>query len=214
MLIFYNDGSVSITSDCNFGGGTYTTQGFDMRIQVGVLTQADCGADSLSGRFESLLNRVTSYKLTSSRLVLYLADESGLLGFANRGGSVVAPPGEDVPTAVTTETLNVRSGPGTQYFSYGTVPVGTRFTIIGISQDGNWYVVQVPDSLADDGRGWISARYTIATNIENIPVIPAPPVPNTPTPTQTGLPTSTPSSTPTATLEPTPTGTETPTPTP
>ena len=214
LLIFYNDGSVNITSDCNFGGGTYTTQGFDMRIQVGVLTKADCGADSLSDRFVALLNRVTSYKLTSSRLVLYLADESGLLGFANRGGSVVAPPGENVPTVVTTETLNVRSGPGTQYYSYGTVPVGTRFTIIGISQDGNWYVVQVPDSLASDGRGWISARYTIATNIENIPIIPAPPVPNTPTPTATGLPTSTATSTPTATIEPTVTATETPTLTP
>lgn len=198
-LVFYNDGTLSITADCNFGSGTYRLGDDTLKIQVGSMTRANCGSASYSDEFLALLDRVSSYNLAVQRLDLNLNDNASRMGFVNGGAVIsVVPPGQGVPTAVTTDTVNVRSGPGNQYPSYGIVTSGTQFTVIGISEDGGWWVVKIPTSLAADGRGWINASYVETSNTENVPVVPAPPVGSIPTPTPTK------ESTPTPTQEPTP----------
>lgn len=95
-----------------------------------------------------------------------------------------APPVTEVPPPPTggaigtaLETINVRSGPGTQYPSYGVVPIGASGQIIGISEDGQWWVVAISVEIDPSGQGWVKSAYVLAQNVENVPVIPTPPVP-------------------------------------
>ena len=82
-----------------------------------------------------------------------------------------------VPTVTSTTYVNVRSGPGTQYPVLITAPPGSTGEAVGISSDGAWYAVEVPTSVSGNGIGWVSADFVIASNTENLPVIPAPPLP-------------------------------------
>jgi uncharacterized protein YraI len=77
----------------------------------------------------------------------------------------------------TVEPVNVRSGPSTDYPVYGVAPLGTTAQAIGVSADGNWWEVSLPTNLAPNGTGWISAAYVTTQNVQNVPVIPAPPLP-------------------------------------
>lgn len=90
---------------------------------------------------------------------------------------VVPTPAPNTATATTLEPLNVRSGPGNVYPSYGKVPSGTTFEVIGKSEDGRFWVVSIPTSVAPDGQGWISAAYCETENTDNVPVVAPPPPP-------------------------------------
>ena len=84
----------------------------------------------------------------------------------------VPPPPEGAPTATALDYVNVRSGPGTQYASYGVAQPGVSAEIIGQSADAHWWVVKLPS--VDAGQGWVSADYVQATNAGGVPVLPAP----------------------------------------
>jgi len=85
------------------------------------------------------------------------------------------PPG--TPIATTTEPVNIRSGPGTAYPSFGISPAGTTFEVVGKSVDGTWYVIKLPTEISPEGRGWVNARYVEVSNVEDVPEIETPPVP-------------------------------------
>ncbi|MDX2137349.1 MAG: serine/threonine protein kinase [Chloroflexota bacterium] len=121
--------------------------------------------------------------------------------------------------------LVVRLGPGTDYPVVDTIPVDTALTILGITDDGSWLQVELPD-----GRiAWLSAGrlVDVSGNIASVAIAQAPtetpsstPEPTatdtpsaTPLPTDTPTATATPSLTPSATTTPTSTPTDTPTPT-
>jgi heat shock protein HslJ/uncharacterized protein YraI len=176
-LVFQPDGGLQVLADCNSGFGSYTVEGDNMTIEIGVLTTAVCGAESLSSLYLDLLGRVGSYELSQEELVLNLAEVAGTMRFTNLGpGFSVPGPGEGVPTAVAIEPINVRSGPGAQYPTYGVVSIGTTGEVIGISEDGEWWVVKVSIKYAPDGRGWVKGEFVQASNAENVPVIPTPPL--------------------------------------
>ena len=94
------------------------------------------------------------------------------------------PPDIDVPapppgamTATALDPVHVRSGPGTNYPSYGVASEGSQGEVIGISADGGWWVVKIlPDKVAE-GQGWVSVEHTRIENTQNIPVVEAPPPP-------------------------------------
>lgn len=183
VIIFQNDGSIDILADCNFGNGTYALDGNAMDISIDAMTEIECNEGSLSEQFVTLLDQVSDYQLTIPKLTLDLEEEAGSIGFANRGQALIpALPGEGVPTATTIEPVNVRRGPGTAYQSYGIVPAGTIFEVIGIGQDGEWWVVRLPTDIAPDGQGWISASYVETENTESVPVIAPPPLDGDTTP--------------------------------
>ena len=192
-LVFQPDGGLQILADCNSGFGSYSIDGDSMGIEIGVLTTAVCGAESLSSLFLDLLERVGSYELSQEELVLNLAEVAGTMRFTNLGpGFSVPGPGEGVPTAVAIEPINVRSGPGSQYPSYGVVSIGTSGVVIGISEDGEWWVVKVSIEYAPDGRGWVKGEFVEVTNAENVPVIPTPPLGDIEfPPPESGAPTAT-----------------------
>jgi uncharacterized protein YraI len=117
------------------------------------------------------------------------------------------------PVAEAVREIPVRLGPNSSYPLVTSIPSGKQLPIVGISEDGNWYQVTLPDG----SKGWVTAASALVTaygDIRSVPVALAPT--NTPTDTQT--PTSTATNTPTPTVTPTntpsPTYTETSTPSP
>jgi uncharacterized protein YraI len=87
-------------------------------------------------------------------------------------------PGSGAPSAITIEPINVRSGPGNAYTSYGQAPIGTIMAVTGVSPDNEFWVIQLPPNIAADGRGWVPARYTQASNTSQVPVVQPPPLPD------------------------------------
>jgi heat shock protein HslJ len=175
VLVFQADGTLNIVADCNSGGGTYATNDSSITISVGSLTRADCGEESLSNSFLRYLPDVATYVFDEGRLVLNLKADAGNLVFQN-AGTVVRPPDPEAgtPFATALEPINVRSGPGKYYESYGVVPIGSVAEIIGRSEDGKYWVVKLSTSIAPDGRGWVIATYVQAENAETVPIISAP----------------------------------------
>jgi uncharacterized protein YraI len=81
-----------------------------------------------------------------------------------------SPPDTSGAYGVTTDVINVRVGPSNQTESYGKVPVGTTFQIVGISDDGKWYAASIPTAIAPDGVGWVNANYVDVTNADGVPI--------------------------------------------
>jgi serine/threonine-protein kinase len=120
------------------------------------------------------------------------------------------------PIALASRQLSVRLGPGSQYPVVGQVEANRPLDIVGISDDGVWYLIVLPDG----AQGWLvlSPFVTFAGDLNVVPFAEAPtdtPVPTaTDTPTRTPTETFTPSATPTETFTPSPSATDTPTPPP
>ena len=70
----------------------------------------------------------------------------------------------------------LRTGPGTSFPSVGAAALGDSGTLIGISQDRAWYVVEAPG--LPDGRVWVAAAFVDAANADNLPTVPTPALPN------------------------------------
>ncbi|MFN2201938.1 MAG: SH3 domain-containing protein [Caldilineaceae bacterium] len=140
------------------------------------------------------LEVVQSYELQDGQLVLVNTEEIGTVEEspeASAGASDPDPvasddealevelpsPEADEPTGVVTAPagVNVRTGPGTDYPILGVAPFEAQGEIVGRSEDGQWWVAIVPS--APNEQGWVAAAYVNASNVDNIPVIAAPPVP-------------------------------------
>ena len=87
------------------------------------------------------------------------------------------PPQSGAAAAVALEPINVRSGPNNQYLSYGQIPIGTVIAVVGRSADNEYWVVKIPSSFTTLEQGWVAARYTQATNTQQVPVVQPPPAP-------------------------------------
>ncbi len=105
----------------------------------------------------------------------------------------MVPPAPEDPQATAIANVNIRSGPGTNFPAYGVAPFGTTGRVIGKSEDGEWWVVRLDPTKVGAGYGWVSAEYTVASNVENIQVIATPPAAPTatPPPPAEGAPTAT-----------------------
>lgn len=75
-IAFVNDGTATITADCNQVTATYTTTlGGGLSIRPGGSTMAECPDDSLGQQFVGALSLVTSYNVHGSSLTMYLGNE-------------------------------------------------------------------------------------------------------------------------------------------
>lgn len=150
---------------------------------------------------------------------------------ASASAATSSPTPTDAPTAThtltPTETLpatpilrigrsmSVRLGPGADFPQVLSLEAGDQLDVIGISQDGAWYQLLLPDGTL----GWIVASGSLVSVIGDASVIKVVEAPtltptHTHTPTPTHTPSLTPSPTPTVTPSPTPTVTPTVTPSP
>jgi len=104
-----------------------------------------------------------------------------------------------IPVGSVIQGANLRAGPGTNYDIVGGLTAGDPVNIIGQTDDGEWYQIE----LASGTTAWI-ASFLVSTEAGAIPIvqpdtIPATPVPatNTPAGTSTAVATNTPAPTPT-----------------
>jgi uncharacterized protein YdeI (BOF family) len=108
------------------------------------------------------------------------------------------------PVAEAVRGLSLRGGPSSQYPVVSTLEASQQLDIIGISEDGNWYQVILPDG----SSAWVSSSPAMVTtfgNTFNVPLAEPPTV--TPTETPTITPTIAATATEAATITPTPTAT-------
>jgi uncharacterized protein YraI len=93
-------------------------------------------------------------------------------------------PDADDPLATALDAFFIRSGPGVEYPAYGVSIPGQKAALIGISQDGAWYLVRVNPARVPNGAAWAPAAYVQVSNVDpaSLPLIVAPPVPTGITP--------------------------------
>lgn len=117
---------------------------------------------------------------------------SSLLLFTLTVGVVTAAPSVNVPqvaqtctpTAITTASVNLRSGPGTNYSVIAVIPPATQLLVTGRTSDNAWYQV-----IFNGLQGWAAASYLMTSCMSSVPVITNP----APAPTAAPAPTPTPS---------------------
>lgn len=83
-----------------------------------------------------------------------------------------------VPTVIVYGQVNVRSGPSTQFEP----PIGTLFTgqtaqVTGRLSDNSWYRI-----IFGNREGWVFGQIVQTSCMQNVPVVPPPPLPPGPTP--------------------------------
>lgn len=76
-LLLNADGTLSIKSDCNSVGGTYTTSGTDtLALTLGASTEVGCPPDSQDQQFNAQLGSVTRWRTEGGELLLTPSDGS------------------------------------------------------------------------------------------------------------------------------------------
>src|SRR5690606_31079772 len=68
-----------------------------------------------------------------------------------------------VPQILTLRDTVARVGPGAQYDTLASISTGEALEIVGISEDGSWYQVLLPDG----ELGWISASPALVDTAGN-----------------------------------------------
>jgi uncharacterized protein YraI len=83
------------------------------------------------------------------------------------GGSQEGPSSGSV--AIIQQQLNVRSGPGTDFNSLGTLNPQDVVSLTGKDPTGSWLQIHFP--AGPEGKGWISAAFAQAQRAETLPII-------------------------------------------
>lgn len=84
---FVTDGQVAIKADCNQVGGSYTTDGSSINIELGPSTMAMCPPDSLSDQFLAGLSGAIIYFFQDANLYIDLKFDIGTMQFAPAGAT-------------------------------------------------------------------------------------------------------------------------------
>jgi uncharacterized protein YraI len=91
--------------------------------------------------------------------------------------AVIPAPVSGDPAAIANYNTTIYSGPGTNYVVYAAFNGGSIAKVVGKSEDGLWWAISVP--VAPTGSGWVDAAWVTVANVDNVPVLPTPPVPAT-----------------------------------
>jgi len=83
------------------------------------------------------------------------------------GGAEADPNNGNV--AIVQQQLNVRSGPGTDFNSLGTLNPQDVVTLSGKDANGVW--LQINFATGPEGKGWVNAAFVQAQGMENLPII-------------------------------------------
>lgn len=91
-----------------------------------------------------------------------------------------SPTPEPKPQVVAGSTVNVRSGPGTNYPVIDALPPNVPLPITGRNAEGTWWQIQGPAGQT----GWVAGSVVEARNTAGVAIAQAPPPPPTPTPVE------------------------------
>ena len=188
--LFGADGELSGSAGCNQYIGGYTVDGNAIQIDQLGSTMRFCaepeGVMEQEQAFLAALQSAATFSIEGDKLEMRTAgDAIAVMATVRVEVDLPAPPEPTTPTGrvVGTQSLNVRSGPGTVFPVIGVARLGDEGEIVGVSADGRWWAVSVPS--APGGVGWVSVDFVLATNAENVPVMQGPPPP---APTATPVP--------------------------
>lgn len=81
-VIFNTAGTLNIQVDCNRGGGSYSTEGNSITIEVTHTTRAMCPPESLDQTFIKDLNASTIYFFSDGDLYMDLKYDTGTMKFS------------------------------------------------------------------------------------------------------------------------------------
>ncbi len=83
------------------------------------------------------------------------------------GGDTANPKSGNV--AVVQQQLNIRSGPGTDFNSLGTLNPQDVVNLLGKDSNGVW--LQIDFAAGPEGKGWVNAAFVKAQGVENLPIV-------------------------------------------
>ncbi|MCO5198279.1 MAG: META domain-containing protein [Anaerolineae bacterium] len=176
-LFFNEDGTFNAKIDCNNGSGAYATNPpGGIFMELGPMTMAACPDGSASSDMINMFGPAQDYRFEEDNTVLVFVWVAGGPIDYYRNASVDLPePAEDVPTGTVTapDGIFLRTGPGTDYPYVGVAAEGDSGEIIGVSTDGQWWLVAAPN--LPGGQVWASAEFVSTTGTETVPVVAAPP---------------------------------------
>jgi uncharacterized protein YraI/heat shock protein HslJ len=176
QVTFNVDGSLAIKADCNMVQATYTVgEGNSMTIQLGASTLAACPPDSNADAFMAQLGLTATYGFSHGALVLTSADLKSIMTFQMLPVAMLPTPEASKPSAQANTAVNVRSGAGENYTIYGVLQSGMQAQVVGKSEDGKWWALNMP--ISPTGSGWVSGEYVTVSNAEGVPVLASPTVP-------------------------------------
>lgn len=179
-LSFNEDGTFDAVMDCNNGQGSYLSgAGGEFTMGLGPTTMVECPPGSLADAMGAMFGSVESYRLEENGdLLVFSWTDGGPLDYLRRldRREVALPDAEEgagTTTGVVTAPAGIylRTGPGTNYPYVGVAAEGDRGEVIGISEDGSWWLVSAPD--LQRGQVWVSAQYLDVLNGRNVPVVSA-----------------------------------------
>jgi hypothetical protein len=136
---------------------------------------------------------VTSLSVFRRGGAIQASQEAGIVHVSDQVNSVDSTDTVELVTVRLTRRLTVRSGPGPEFGPVGTAEPNIDLEVAGISGDGAWVLVVLPNTL----QGWLaSSRFvTFSGSLDLIPVasmtIEAQPPTDMPAPTETTAPTNT-----------------------
>ena len=81
-LTLNQDGTYQAKADCNTVSGTFTIEGNKINLVPGPTTAAECGPNSLSQQYLTLLGNVETFSANAGRLTLTLKEDMGNMVFA------------------------------------------------------------------------------------------------------------------------------------
>lgn len=177
-LTFHEDGTFTARLDCNSANGSYVTSPPDsIRMEAGPMTMAACPPGSLADQMAETFAQAQNYRLEENGSVLVLAWANGgpldsyrLLDVLDVDLSVPAGGTNPATGKVTApDGVFLRTGPGTNYPYVGAAPFGETGEIIGVSEDGQWWLASTPE--LPGGQVWVAAEFVEAQNTENVPVV-------------------------------------------
>ncbi len=198
---FGTEGDLSGSAGCNQYFSSFTAGDGSIEIGMPGTTMRFCeqpaGIMEQESEYLAALQSAATYSIRGDLLEMRTAEDAMAVLMTRKIVIDLPEPEPAVPTGRvnSTQGLNIRSGPGSNFPVIGFAQDGDEGEIIGRSANNRWWAAAVPS--APDGIGWVSADFVIATNAENVPVIDAPPpviiVPTTaPTPSPVPPPTATP----------------------
>lgn len=171
---FLDDGTAAIKADCNRVVAQYTVEESALTITPGPSTLAACPEDSQADVFVQQLSGAALYFFLDGDLYIDLFADSGTMRFGELPTVDLPEPEAGAPTGTVNapDGIFLRTGPGTNFPTLGAAPQGDSGTLIGISEDGQWYVVAAPS--LPGGQVWVSAQFVDAVNADDLPVVPTP----------------------------------------
>jgi len=171
---FLDDGTAAIKADCNRVVAQYTAEAGAMTLTPGPMTLAACPDDSQGDVFVQQLSGAALYFFLDGDLYIDLFADSGTMRFGELPEVDLPEPEAGAPTGTVNapDGIFLRTGPGTTFPTVGAAPLGDSGTLIGISEDGLWYVVDAPSLPA--GQVWVFAEFVDAENADGLPVVATP----------------------------------------